>query len=340
MKDLVFVSGVQKELAVERRAAVDLIRGDPLLGRFLDLFLFEDLPPRDRRADDFYTEKVDQASVYVGIFGNEYGFEDGDGVSPTEREFDRATERGITRLIFVKGDGDAGRTPKMVTLVRKATGQLIRRRFGSSEELVGLLRRSLVDYLESRGAIQGRSVEERPCPGATVDDVDTDAVARFVGRARRERQFPLSEQASVVDVLTHLNLLTEAGTNPQPSTAAILLFGRTPQRFAPGAELRCMHFHGIEVEVLEQEGVGPSPQPGVRVAVLAVDPSIIRTPRMSMPAIFIQATSTQRARFTRSYVRRSSTPLRIATTLRRRRCRCRSSRIGSRSGTLESCLRA
>jgi predicted HTH transcriptional regulator len=47
----------------------------------------------------------------------------------------------------------------------------------------------------------------------------------------------------MVDVLTHLNLLF----NGQPTKAAVLLFGRNPQRFLPSAEVRCMHFHGTEV---------------------------------------------------------------------------------------------
>ena len=117
-----FVSSVQKELAAERRAIADHVRADPLLKRFLDVFLFEELPPKDRRADQLYIEKVDQSSIYLGILGNEYGFEDAAGLSPTEREFDRATERGIPRLIFVKGDDDTQRKPKMAALVRKAAG--------------------------------------------------------------------------------------------------------------------------------------------------------------------------------------------------------------------------
>jgi predicted HTH transcriptional regulator len=235
---------VQKELAAERRAVAEHVRADPLLKRFLDVFLFEELPPKDRRADALYIEQVDQASVYLGIFGNDYGFEDAAGLSPTEREFDRATARGIPRLIFVKGDDDAGRHPKMTALIRKAAAQVIRRRFGSTDELLRLLQDSLVDHLESRGAIQDRACEERPCADATLGDIDADAVARFVRRARSERQFPLPEQTPVADVLTHLNLLRGA----QSTMAAILLFGRDPQRFVPAGEVRCMHFHGTAVE--------------------------------------------------------------------------------------------
>ena len=40
----IFISSVQKELAAERRAIRDFVDGDPLLRRFFDVFLFEDVP--------------------------------------------------------------------------------------------------------------------------------------------------------------------------------------------------------------------------------------------------------------------------------------------------------
>lgn len=69
----IFVSSVQKELQPERRAIKDYVQGDPLLRRFFEVFLFEDLPASDRRADDVYLDEVDRCSVYVGLFGDQYG---------------------------------------------------------------------------------------------------------------------------------------------------------------------------------------------------------------------------------------------------------------------------
>jgi hypothetical protein len=131
----------------------------------------------------------------------------------------------------------------MRALVRKAGDQLIRRRFSTIPELTAALSASLVEHLFAKGLVQDRPFEEQPCPDATLDDIDPKTVDAFVRRAREERQFPLSEGAAMVDVLTHLNLLF----NGQPTKAAVLLFGRNPQRFLPSAEVRCMHFHGTEV---------------------------------------------------------------------------------------------
>ena len=55
-RELIFVSSVQKELTDERRALAAFVRGHPLLQRFFDVFLFEELPATDRRAGDLYLE--------------------------------------------------------------------------------------------------------------------------------------------------------------------------------------------------------------------------------------------------------------------------------------------
>jgi hypothetical protein len=90
----IFVSNVQKELAEERCALKEYVESDALLSRFFEVFLFETLPAADRRADDVYLNQVDRCDLYLGLFANEYGREDAAGVSPTEREFDRATQHG------------------------------------------------------------------------------------------------------------------------------------------------------------------------------------------------------------------------------------------------------
>ena len=56
----IFISGVQKELAEERRAVKAFIEGDALLRRYFTAFLFEDLPAADMRADAVYLDRVDR----------------------------------------------------------------------------------------------------------------------------------------------------------------------------------------------------------------------------------------------------------------------------------------
>jgi predicted HTH transcriptional regulator len=238
-----FISGVQKELQDERRAVKAFVEGDPLFRRYFTAFLFEDLPARDRRVDEVYLDEVDRCAVYVGLLGREYGSEDADGVSPTEREFDRATRRGKPRLIFVKGTDDKERHTKMQPLIRKAGRQLVRKRFGSIPELTAALYASLVEHLERTGFLRTRPFDATACPRARLDDLSREKIAEFLGRAQRERGFALGPKTPLLKTLTHLKLLD----GDRPSHAAVLLFGKDPQRFLLTSEVKCLHFHGTEV---------------------------------------------------------------------------------------------
>jgi predicted HTH transcriptional regulator len=243
MKQRIFISSVQKEFAEERQALKAYLLGDALLSRFFDVFLFEDLPASDRRADAVYLDEVRRCDVYLALLGNEYGAEDADGLSPAQREFDEATRMGKTRIVFVKGTDDAGRHPKMRDLITTAGAQLIRRRFTTVAELIPSVYASLVDYLAVKELLRVGPFDAAVCPDAGMDDLSADRIRRFVGVARHARGFPLPEDTAPVHVLQHLNLLNKG----RPTHAAILLFGYTPQRFLISSEIKCAHFHGTEV---------------------------------------------------------------------------------------------
>ncbi|MDD2456637.1 MAG: ATP-binding protein [Kiritimatiellae bacterium] len=239
----IFISGVQKEFSEERVALRDFLRGDALLRRFFEPFLFEEVPAADRRADSVYLDEVDGCAIYLGLFGNDYGFEDAEGVSPTHREFDLATAQHKLRLIFVKGSDDKTKHPKMQALIRQAGSDLIRRRFTTAAELVSAVYAALVQVLEDRELIRTGPFDAAPCPKAALADLDAEGMARFIREAQRARGFPLGEGATPEELLTHLNLLNEG----RPTNAALLLFGRQPQRFLIASEVKCAHFHGTAV---------------------------------------------------------------------------------------------
>jgi len=243
VKELIFVSSVQKELASERQAIRDFVRGDALLGKYFDVFLFEDLPAGDQAPDKLYLEEVDRCAIYLAIFGDDYGWENDEGLSPTELEFDRATHQRKPRLVFVKGSGDDRRHPKMRALIHRAQRQLTRRRFVDTAELAGQVYASLIRHLELNGTLSSRPYHAAACAGSTLDDIQPTTLRWFLRRAREERRLALSPETPVRDALTHLNLL-EDGT---PTRAAILLFGVDPPRFVHSAEVKCLHYHGSAV---------------------------------------------------------------------------------------------
>ena len=239
----IFVSGVQKELKAERVAVRDYIRADPLLKRYFETFLFEDLPALDRKPDELYLNEVDACTIYLGIFGNEYGSENERGISPTELEFDRATEKSKYRLILVKGKDEIKRHPKMQNLINRATPHVVRRRFINREGLKKELLNALVQFLCDKKIIPSTPFDEYPCTGATLKDISDEKIAWFIPVARKERKYPLTIGTPTERVLEKLELME--GT--KPNNAAILLFGLTPQKFLPSAEIKCLHFHGTVI---------------------------------------------------------------------------------------------
>ena len=71
----IFISSVQQEFSQEREHLRDYLSGDPLMRRFFEVFLFEDVPASDRRLDEVYLVEVDRCDIYVGLFGTAYGLE-------------------------------------------------------------------------------------------------------------------------------------------------------------------------------------------------------------------------------------------------------------------------
>ena len=78
---------------------------------------------------------------------------------------------------------------------------------------------------------------------ATVSDLDAERMAAFLSLACSPRAFPLAEEATPTELVTHLNLLNR----DRPTHASVFLFGKHPQRFMILSEVRCAHFHGTEV---------------------------------------------------------------------------------------------
>ncbi len=83
-------------------------------------------------------------------------------------------------------------------------------------------------------------------PGGTLDDIDSEAVRRFVrgAKASANSRLPpdVPDDAPPEVVLTTLRLMAEATEEYQVTNAALLLFGKDPQRALPMARVRVARF--------------------------------------------------------------------------------------------------
>ena len=237
----IFISSVQKEFAKIRMDLKAFLLGDAVLRRFVsEVFLFEEIPAKDRRANEVYLEEVARCDIYIGLFGYEYGSKDVDGLSATEREYNHATELGKTRLIYVWGSDEKSRDARMKKLINKAGSSLVRRRIEDGSALVAEVYASLVEYLDTNRSLRVPPFDTSVFEGVTMQKLSRKRIEWFLDTARRERGFPLKRNTAPQSLLTHLNLLE----HKRPTNAALLLFGSNPQQFHRTAETKCVHCHG------------------------------------------------------------------------------------------------
>lgn len=241
----IFISSVQSEFATERVMLSQYIQQDVLLGRFFETFLFEDVPAAEASPQQVYLSEVDASDIYLGLYGSKYGYEDAEGVSPTEREYDRAAELHKTRLIFVKDVAEVLRHPKETALIKKVERDIVRKSFGNVEGLKTSVYAALVRYLEEKEWIRWQPFDAAFDTNATLADLDEDKIHDFIVTAREKRGFPLAENSRSEKLLTHLSLMDEKG---RISNSAVLLFGKRPQRFFITSEVKCVQFFGTIVE--------------------------------------------------------------------------------------------
>ncbi len=240
----VFISSVQKEFARERRLLCDYIQTDALLSRFFAPFIFEDMPASEVSAQEAYLTQAAECHIYLGIFGTQYGYEDLEGVSPTEREYNTATLNFAHRLIYILRTNEQ-RHPKEQAFINKVQQDVIRRSFTTYEELRTAVYNSLVDYLVQKEIIRRVPFDAAAHPVATFDDIDPERVRTFVNRAKEKRNFPLSFSDGMEKTLSAIHVLTDEG---RLTNSALLLFGKDPQRFFRTSEVRCAQFYGTIVE--------------------------------------------------------------------------------------------
>lgn len=241
----IFISSVQREFAKERKALADYIRKDMLLGMFFDVFLFEQTAAQDRSAQGVYLGEVRDSDIYLGLFGNEYGFVDADGVSPTEREYDLATELGKYRLAFVKRASSA-RVPKERAFVAKVEKGVTRKSFSSFATLKKAVYEALFRFLQDRDVVNVRPFDESFSLGIKLEDLDANRIADFVRMVRAAGKVTFSAGISTEEILSRLGAW-DAATG-KIANAAALLFAKDPARLRPSWETKCVQLWGTAFE--------------------------------------------------------------------------------------------
>ena len=246
MNQRIFISSVQREFAKERKAIAEMIRKDMLLGTFFEVFLFEETTAQNRSAQSVYLDEVRNSDIYIGLFGTEYGFEDAEGVSPTEREYDLATECDKCRLAFVKRASAHLRSPKERALIAKVERDVTRKSFSSLAMLKKMVYEALFRYLKDRDVVNVRPFDESYSLGVKIEDLDQDRIGAFVRMVRAAGKVTFAPGISTTEILSRLGAFDSS--TGKIANAAALLFAKNPELFRPSWEIKCLQLWGTTFE--------------------------------------------------------------------------------------------
>ena len=111
-------------------------------------------------------------------------------------------------------------------------------RVGKSSQKIGYEEIRRLALLSSKVYWDGRV-----CEGAGLEDIDEGKVRWFLDLAKRERGLDIREDATVDEVLMRLRL----SDDDRLTNAAVLLFGKEPERFFTRPDMKCVRFKGTGV---------------------------------------------------------------------------------------------
>ena len=149
-----FISSVQKEFEHERAAIKRMIESDPILKPYFTVFVFEiDAPASDKSTQQVYLGEIEKSDIYLVLIGNRYGYCREGELSPTEQEFDKARELGLTKLVMVRGSDNSKREEREARFLDKVSKERVRVRYQDAEpeqavdDLLDEVRNSLRDIM-------------------------------------------------------------------------------------------------------------------------------------------------------------------------------------------------
>lgn len=241
----VFVSGNQTELSEERMAVKEVINDTPVINKFFEPFLFEDLPAQGLDAVSSFLERVKSSDIYIGILGNSYGSKNDDGISASELEYDTFLETVNGEvLIFVKGQNDDARDLEINKFLNKAKKQSVYTRFDSIKDLKDKIIQSLESFLMSERFINTEEFDERINPEIGFDAINKIELKDFFEKRTINQDIGVLD-SSIKNILNRLDLLKKFKGQTRPTNTAVLFFSQHASNYFPQNEIRIARFDGV-----------------------------------------------------------------------------------------------
>lgn len=247
MKIEVFISSNQSEFASERQFLADNIRNDPLFDSYFNVYIFEEDSAKAEPSDMVFTERVEQADIYIGLIGNEYGFEYAGGISATEFEFNRFNDKNPNSYFFVKMDDDADdKSKKFFNRIKDSKRY---KRFKTNDDLIREVKIALRECMighSKRNVFDSAIIEN-----STYDDVDETAIGLFKKFLKNQTIKELFNERSNEQIL---ECIGAGKIDPKGvfhlNNAGALFFAKDITKFGLDYEVKMVRFNGVDRRVL------------------------------------------------------------------------------------------
>lgn len=247
MKIDVFISSNQTEFAEERKFLVEGIRNDPLFNDYFDVYIFEEDSSKTQSADKVFTTRVEHSDIYIGLIGNNYGYEYANGVSATEFEFNKFNAKNSNSYFFVKMDEDADKKSK--EFFNKIKDSKRYKRFTTKEELLNYVKISLRECIISnskRNIFDSTIIDE-----STYDDVDEETIKLFRKFLKNKTIKDLFNERSNEQILECIGAgKIDAKGIFHLNNAGALFFAKDISKFGLDYEVKMVRFNGVDRRII------------------------------------------------------------------------------------------
>ena len=239
----IFISSVQREFVAERKALAKMIREDRWLSGFFDVFLFEECTAKAKTPQKVYLDAVAESDIYIGLIGDAYGNVDKGGVSPTEREYDKAAELGKDRLMFVKANDDK-REDSERQFLGKVSGAVTWHSYDTAAKLLDSVYDALYDWLRDNDLVTNKPFDLSTSRNVQLADLDKSRFEEYKAMVKEAKKVRLGRDSGLMDVLRKLQAVDK--TNGKIVNGAIPLFAAHPEETRGSWEICCIQFYGTE----------------------------------------------------------------------------------------------
>ena len=243
----VFISGNQSEFKHERKFLVENMRNDPIFDNYFDFYIFEEDSAKSIPSDNVFTKRVEESDVYIGLIGNNYGYEYANGISATEFEFEKFNARNSNSYFLVKMDETADdKSKKFFNKIRNLKKYT---RFDNEYKLLYEVKLILNEFIVNNS--KNNFFDSKIIYDSSFEDVDLASINLFYKFLKNETIKDLFKNRNYEQILECIGAgkINDKGIF-NLNNAGALFFAKDLSKFDLDFEVKMARFNGVSRKII------------------------------------------------------------------------------------------